>query len=131
MEGNNYELESDVRWLNQQRQIRPLTGYALIEILPSDHESLGGILIPETSREGPINEKKPPWKGRVLALGSWSKTKSGYGILPDFGIGAIVLCSAYQGHRVGRYVGERMRLVKFDAVLAVIGPIPTTVAPKP
>lgn len=100
--------------------LRPLTGQILLEILPPEETTNGGIHIPETSRDGAPDEKKSVLKGIVRAMGPWKKTKKGFGILPDFGIGAKVVVSPYRGTQVGKYVAERYRLVKSDDILAVL-----------
>lgn len=100
--------------------IRPLKNQVLVEVLPPDEQSAGGIVIPENVREGSKDEKKPVLKGRVLAIGPWRTTKAGFSILPDFQIGNTVVISPYRGTQVGKYVDGRMRLVKTEDVLAVL-----------
>lgn len=100
--------------------IKPLRNQVLIEVLPPDDTTHGGIVIPEQIREGSKDEKKPVLKGRVLAIGPWRKTKQGLAVLPDFFAGQTVVISPYRGVQVGKYVSERMRLVRTEDVLAVI-----------
>ena len=99
--------------------IRPLTNRVVIEVLPSD-ESSGGVVIPESSREGSPDQKKHVIKGIVRGIGPWRKTKQGFAILPDFKPGDTVLCSPYRGVKMTREIGERFQLVTVQDVLAVL-----------
>lgn len=99
--------------------VKPLTDQVLVEVLPPDTMTHGGISLPEICWDG-SPEKKPPFKAVVLAIGPWRKTKQGFAVLPPFGVGAKVLCSAYRGTQLTRNIGERYRLVKSDDVLAVV-----------
>jgi chaperonin GroES len=100
--------------------IRPLTNQVLLEVLPPDEKSFGGIVIPETLRNGSPDDKKPPFKGIVVAIGPWRKTNQGLAVLPEFKRGDVVLCSPYRGHKLTRNIGERYQLVRTDDVLAVV-----------
>jgi chaperonin GroES len=102
--------------------IRPLKNQLLVEILPPDEASAGGVVIPESIREGSKDEKKPVLKGIVVAIGPWKTTKRGFSVLPDFFIGSTVVLSPYRGVQLGRRLGERMRMVKTEDVLAVLTP---------
>ena len=114
--------------------VRPLTGQALIQLLPPERESAGGIVFPqrhrsaeekqEAARKDPESMKEPPGQGIVVAIGPWRRSPNGYGILPDFGVGARVVIGAYSGQQLRRGIGERLKLVNCDDVLAVIQEIP-------
>lgn len=101
-------------------KIRPLTGQVLIEVLPPDDKTHGGLFLPDIAHERIQGEKAKPIKGRVIAIGPWRKVKSGACVLPDFGIGALVICSPYLGVKLGRNLGERHLLMPCEHVLAVV-----------
>lgn len=92
----------------------------LVEVLPPDDKTHGGLFLPDIAHDRIQGEKAKPIKGRVLAIGPWRKTKTGFAILPDFGIGALVVCSPYLGVKLGRTLGERHLLVRHEEVLAVL-----------
>lgn len=100
--------------------IRPLTNQVLVRKLPVDAVSTGGIAFPDIAADSPRGEKARPFKAVVLAIGPWRKTNNGFAVLPDFGIGATVLCTPYAGTTLGRFVDERMQLVSVDDVLALV-----------
>lgn len=102
--------------------IRPLTNQVLIEVIPADATTHGGIVIPEDIREGSKDEKKHVVKAIVVAIGAWRKTKQGFAVLPEFAIGDTVLCSPYRGVKMTRNIGERYQLVKTQDILAVLSP---------
>lgn len=101
-------------------KIRPLTGQVLVQALRPDDKTESGLFIPDIAQESVRGEKAKPFKALVLALGPWKKTKNGYGILPDFGIGHTVLCTPYAGQKLSRNIGERYQLVRSEDVLAVV-----------
>jgi co-chaperonin GroES (HSP10) len=107
--------------------IRPLTGQVLIEILPKETSSAGGIVFPEhtTSPEehqqaarNPV--KPPPLHGIVRAIGNWPKLRNGMANMPEFGIGARVIVGPHAGLSMHRGIGERFRMVLIEEVLAVL-----------
>lgn len=108
--------------------IRPLTGQILLRILPRETISPGGIefpqrhLSPEEVQERNHNpEPPPPDIGIVEAIGPWPRLKNGLAVPPPFPAGAKVLVREGSGQKLNRDVGERLKLVRNEDVLAVIG----------
>lgn len=108
-------------------KIKPLTGHVLVEIIPPNKISDGGIEIPERSlspeevqQRHPNPEKPKPITGIVREIGSWPKTKNGMLQMPEFGKGAKVLIGALSGIHMQRHIGERFKMVRLDDVLAVL-----------
>lgn len=110
------------------RKIRPLTGQVLIEVLPTDNKTPGGIDLPEVVRVSPdvVQEQShdpqkpvPPNIGIVRAIGPWPKLPNGMTLLPEFGVGARVAFNPYRGDQL-RYETKPLRLVRLDDVLAVL-----------
>lgn len=111
-------------------KIKPLTGQVLVEILPDDKRSAGGIEFPEhtlspeevqATHRNP--QKPPPWKGIVREIGAWPKLRNGMALLPEFGIGATVVVGHNAGIQMQRNIGERFRMVLLDEVLAVLSQV--------
>lgn len=107
--------------------IKPLTGQVLVEILPSDRRSPGGIEFPEVTlhadevqRRSRVPEKPPPLQGVVTAIGSWPKLKNGMMAMPEFGVGAKVIMRHNAGLQMHRGIGERFRMCLVEEVLAVV-----------
>lgn len=100
--------------------IKPLTGQILVKVLPPDPTTAGGLVLPDIAHDTPRGEKAKAFKALVVAMGPWKRTKQGYGILPDFGLNAVVLCTPYRGTKLGRTLGERLQMVNFEDVLAVV-----------
>lgn len=108
-------------------KIKPLTGQVLVEILPSETQSAGGIrlpdhtLSPEEHQERSHSPTPPPGiTGIVRAIGSWPKLPSGRALMPEFGIGNKVVLRPHSGQDMQRNVGERFKMVLQDDVLAVL-----------
>lgn len=107
--------------------VRPLSGQVLIEILPPDKRSAGGIEFPDHTRSADEvqathrkPEKPPPLQGIVAAIGYWPKLRNGLSLMPEFGIGAHVIVRHNAGLQMHRGIGERFRMCLVEEVLAVI-----------
>jgi chaperonin GroES len=97
--------------------LRPLTGQVLVEILPENSVTAGGLFIPDTAKVKDDMGKLPPLKARVIRLGRWPQKKNGLCALPEFSPGDTVLVSQYSGEKV-KSLGQMFRLVGLDDVLA-------------
>jgi co-chaperonin GroES (HSP10) len=107
--------------------IRPLTGQVLVEILPREKVSAGGIEIPDhtlSPEEVQATHRQPtpppPWIGIAKAVGAWPKTKTGLLRMPEYGVGAKVVVRHNGGVEMRRNVGERYRMVAQKEILAVL-----------
>lgn len=108
-------------------KIRPLTGQALIEILPDESRTPGGIELPQISlsaeavQETHTNPTKPrPLTGIVREIGQWPTLDNGMSLMPEFGRGARVIVGFNSGVQMQRNIGERFRMVKISDVIAVL-----------
>jgi len=109
-------------------RIRPLTGQVLVQILPRDKRSAGGIefpdevpLSPEAVQAGHRHPEKPkPHIGIVREMGRWPKTRNGLAQMPQFGIGAKVIVGFNAGIQMRRDIGENFRMVLNEEVIAVL-----------
>lgn len=107
--------------------IKPLTGQVLVEILPVDKRSAGGIDLPEHTMSPEENQSDarrptmpPGLTGVVKAIGPWPKTRTGLARMPEFGIGARVVIRPHGGLDLQRGIGERLKMVHQSQVLAVL-----------
>jgi len=107
--------------------IRPLTGQVLIEILPRDRFSPGGIEFPEytlsaeeVQQRNHVPTKPPPLHGVVTAIGAWPKLRNGMALMPEFGVGAKVIVRHNAGLQMHRGIGEKFRMCLVEEVLAVV-----------
>lgn len=130
MQIESYEERKDTEWLNKQweksRRIKPLTGEVLVELLPHDRLTAGGIEIPERclspyeveSRH--LNPDKPkPWFGVVREIGAWPKLKCGKLAMPEYGIGSRVILRHNSGTEIRYHERLKLRMVRQEDVLAV------------
>lgn len=100
--------------------IRPLTNQVLVRLLPLNPVTDGGLHLPDIAQTAAQGEKARPRKGVVIAIGPWRTGKKGLAILPDVRINDTVLVSEYTGVKCSRGIGENLRIVKLEDVLAVI-----------
>jgi co-chaperonin GroES (HSP10) len=107
--------------------IKPLTGQVLVELLPPEKCSAGGITIPDHTmspdehQEAARRPTMPPGlTGIVKAIGPWPKTRTGFARMPEFGVGARVIIGRGAGLDLQRGIGERLKMVRNDQVLAVL-----------
>lgn len=111
-------------------RIRPLQGQVLIEVTPPPRQSAGGIALPGDLSLPPAvveqqshHPEKPARNnvGVVKAIGAWPKTRKGLLRMPEYGVGAKVLFNPWRGTQMERGVSERLRLLRQEDVLAVLG----------
>ena len=93
-------------------KIRPLHDRILIKRLEEEDKSKGGIIIPDTAQEKPI-------QGKVIAVGKGKIMKSGDVIPLDVKKGDKVLFGKYAGTEV-KIDGEEHLLMREDDILAVV-----------
>ena len=93
-------------------KIRPLHDRILIKRLEEEDKSKGGIIIPDTAKEKPI-------QGKVIAVGKGKILNNGDVIPPDVKKGDKVLFGKYAGTEV-KINGEEHLLMREDDILAVV-----------
>jgi chaperonin GroES len=93
-------------------KIRPLHDRILIKRLEEEDQSKGGIIIPDTAKEKPI-------QGKVIAVGKGKIMKSGDVIPLDVKKGDKVPFGKYAGTEV-KIDGEEHLLMREDDILAVV-----------
>jgi co-chaperonin GroES (HSP10) len=108
-------------------KLKPLTGQVLVEILPAETRSAGGINLPqhtpspEENQEAARRPTMPPGvTGIVKAIGQWPKLRNGMLAMPEFGVGARVIIGPNAGLDMERRLGDRLKMVHQSQVLAVL-----------
>jgi len=92
--------------------IRPLHDRIIVRRLDEKETSKGGIIIPDTAKEKPI-------EGKVIAVGNGKILEDGSVRALDVKAGDKVLFGKYSGTEV-KIEGEEHLIMREDEVLAVI-----------
>ena len=92
--------------------IRPLHDRILVKRLEEETKTAGGLFIPDTAKEKPIQAK-------VVAVGAGKRDKEGKLIALDVKPGDKVLFSKYSGTEV-KIDGEEHLIMREDDLLAVL-----------
>lgn len=93
-------------------QIRPLHDRLIVKRLEEEEKTKGGIIIPDTAKEKPI-------EGKVIAVGEGRVKKDGTKIPMEVKKGDRVLFARYAGTEV-KIDGEEHLMMREDEVLAII-----------
>jgi chaperonin GroES len=93
-------------------KIRPLHDRILVKRLEEERTSAGGIIIPDTATEKPI-------QGKVIAVGNGKIQEDGSVRKLDVKVGDKVLFGKYGGTEV-KVDGEDLLVMREDDVMAVI-----------
>lgn len=91
--------------------LKPTTGYLLIEPLEKEVKTASGIYLPDNAGE-------KPQKGKVLAAGAAEITEKGVSKASPCKVGDTVLYKKWGGNEV-KIEGKEYLFVKFEDVLAV------------
>ena len=91
---------------------RPLHDRVLVQPLDAEEKSAGGIIIPDTAQEKPM-------EGKIVAVGNGYKNDDGKIIPLDVKAGDTVLYGKFAGAEV-RIDGQDLLIVKESDILAVI-----------
>jgi chaperonin GroES len=93
-------------------KIRPLHDRVIVKRLEEDRTSPGGIVIPDTAAEKPV-------QGKIMAVGKGKILEDG-GVRPlDVKVGDKILFGKYSGTEV-RLDGEELLVMREEDVMAVI-----------
>jgi len=93
-------------------KIRPLHDRVLVKRLDGDTQTKGGLYIPDTAKEKPIQAK-------VVAVGAGKRDKDGNLHAPEVKAGDRILFSKYSGTEV-KLDGEEHLIMREDDILAVL-----------
>lgn len=92
---------------------RPLHDRVLIHPLDEDEKTAGGIIIPDTAKEKPM-------QGKILAVGQGARDENGKITPLDVKVGDKVLYGKWSGTEV-KIDGEDLVIMKESDVLGVLG----------
>jgi chaperonin GroES len=95
-------------------KIRPLHDRVLVKRLEEDRTSPGGIVIPDTAAEKPI-------QGNIIAVGKGKILENGHVRPCDVKVGDKILFGKYSGTEV-KVEGEELLVMREEDVMAVIEP---------
>jgi len=93
-------------------QIRPLHDRLIVKRLEEEERTKGGIIIPDTAKEKPI-------EGKVIAVGKGRVDKDGKNIPMEVKKDDRILFAKYAGTEV-KIDGEEYLMMREDDVLAII-----------
>jgi len=93
-------------------KLRPLHDRILVQRVEEETKTKGGIIIPDTAKEKPV-------EGKVIAAGNGKLGEDGKRIALEIKEGDRVLFGKYSGTEV-KVEGEEYLIMREDDVLAVI-----------
>ncbi len=93
-------------------KIRPLHDRVIVKRLEEERTSPGGIVIPDTAAEKPI-------QGKVVAVGKGKILEDGSVRAPDVKVGDKVLFGKYSGTEV-KVEGEELLVMREEDLMGVI-----------
>ncbi len=93
-------------------KIRPLHDRIIVKRVEEEEKTKGGIIIPDTAKEKPI-------EGKVIAVGKGKLTDDGKVIPLDVKAGDRVLFSKYAGTEV-KIGGEEHLIMREEDILGII-----------
>ena len=93
-------------------KVRPLHDRLLVRRIEEKDTARGGIIIPDTAREKPM-------EGKVLAVGNGRMLENGKKVALDVKVGDRILFGKYSGTEI-KVDGEEVVIVREDEVLAIV-----------
>ena len=100
-----------LKW-RKKMKFRPLHDRVLVERIDEDEKTAGGIIIPDTAKEKPS-------EGKVVAVGSGTKTEDGSVTPLDVKSGDKILFGKWSGTEV-TVDGKELLIMKESDVLGII-----------
>ena len=94
-------------------RFRPLHDRVLIRRVEEETHSAGGIIIPDTAKEKPM-------EGEILAVGPGSLDEKGERIPLDVKVGDLVLFGKWSGTET-KIDGEELVIMKESDIMGIIG----------
>ena len=93
-------------------KVRPLHDRLIIQTAAEEEKTKGGIIIPDTAKEKPV-------EGKVIAVGAGRLKKDGTKMPLEVKKGDRVLYAKYGGTEI-KIDGEEYLMMKEDDILAII-----------
>ena len=96
----------------KQKAFRPLHDRVLIERLNSEEKTAGGIIIPDTAKEKPL-------EGKVVAVGNGKMTNDGKVQALSVREGDFILFSKYSGTEI-KLNGKEQLILREEDILGIL-----------
>lgn len=93
-------------------KIRPLQDRIVVKRLEEEEQTKGGIIIPDTAKEKPI-------EGKVIAVGNGKLLENGTRVPLEVKVGDRILFGKYAGTEV-KISGEEHLIMREDDVLGIV-----------
>ena len=93
-------------------KFRPLHDRVVVRRLESEHKTAGGIIIPDTAKEKPM-------EGEVIAVGPGARNEQGHVVALDVKEGDRILFGKWSGTEV-KIEGEELLIMKESDILGVV-----------
>ena len=93
--------------------LRPLEDRVVLKVLDAEEKTAGGIIIPDTAKE-------KPQEGKVVAVGSGSKSEDGKVTPLDVKAGDTILFGKWSGTEV-KVDGKDLLIMKESDILGIVG----------
>ena len=103
-------------------KFRPLHDRVVVKRVEEDTKSKGGIIIPETAQEKPM-------QGEVIAVGAGARDESGKVVALDVKAGDRVLFGKWSGTEV-KIDGEDLLIMKESDIMGIIEATPAPAKKK-
>jgi chaperonin GroES len=94
-------------------KFRPLHDRVVVEPLEVEEKTAGGIIIPDTAKEKPM-------QGKVVAVGTGSRDETGKLVALDVKKGDTVLYGKWSGTEV-KLDGKQVLIMRESDILGVVG----------
>ena len=92
--------------------LKPLHDRVLVERVSSEDKTKGGIIIPDTAQEKPM-------EGKVLAAGSGARNENGQVVALDVKKGDRILFGKWSGTEV-KIDGKELLIIKESDIMGII-----------
>lgn len=93
-------------------KIRPLQDRIIIKRLESEEKTKGGIIIPDSAKEKPM-------EGKVIAVGPGKLNDKGTRVAPEVKAGDIILFGKYAGTEI-KIDGQEHLILREDDIMGII-----------
>jgi chaperonin GroES len=93
-------------------KLKPLHDRIIVQRLEGEEKTKGGIIIPDSAKEKPI-------EGKVIAVGDGKLLETGERVAPEVKAGDRVLFGKYAGTEI-KIDGEEHLIMREDDILGVI-----------
>ena len=91
-------------------KLKPLDDRVVVEALPAEEKTKGGIVLPEAAKE-------KPQQGKVIAVGPGRMTRDGERVPPNLKKGDTVVYGKYSGTDV-KVEGTEYKIMRESEILA-------------